>query len=74
MTAMVDLALRERDVVGGVVAGRTNREIADELGLTIQAVKNLRSAVFPEMPNPQPLELSAVPAAPSEALRRKNHT
>jgi len=54
MTAMVDLTLRERDVVGGVVAGRTNREIADELGLTSQAVKNLRSAVFPEMPNPQP--------------------
>jgi DNA-binding CsgD family transcriptional regulator len=46
MTHTVYLTPRERDVVRRVVAGRTNREIADELGLTIQAVKNLLSTVF----------------------------
>jgi len=40
------LTPRERDVARGVVAGRTNREIADELSLTVQAVKNHLSSVY----------------------------
>jgi DNA-binding NarL/FixJ family response regulator len=42
----VDLTPRERDVVRGVLNGHTNREIATALGLTIQAVKNVLSAVY----------------------------
>ena len=40
------LTPRERDVIRGVVAGRTNAEIADELGVGEQAVKNLLSGVY----------------------------
>ena len=40
------LTPRERDVVGGVVAGQTNRELARELGLTEQSVKNVLSTVY----------------------------
>jgi len=40
------LTPRERDVVRGVIVGRTNREIARELSVGEQAVKNLLSAVF----------------------------
>ena len=46
MTNRFDLTPRERDVVRAVVGGRTNREISDELGLTVQAVKNVLSTVF----------------------------
>ena len=42
----VVLTPRERDVVRGVIAGRTNREIARELDLGEQAVKNLLSTVY----------------------------
>jgi DNA-binding NarL/FixJ family response regulator len=42
----VELTPRERDVVRCVVAGRTNREAAIELGLTEQAVKNVLSTIF----------------------------
>jgi two-component system, NarL family, nitrate/nitrite response regulator NarL len=40
------LTPRERDVVRGVVEGRTNRELACELGLNEQSVKNLLSNVY----------------------------
>ena len=40
------LTPRERDVIRGVVAGRTNAEIANELGIGEQAVKNLLSGVY----------------------------
>ena len=40
------LTPRERDLVRAVVAGRTNREIADELRLGEQAVKNVLSVVY----------------------------
>jgi len=40
------LTPRERDVVGGIVSGRTNREIAAEIGITHQAVKNILWAVY----------------------------
>ena len=40
------LTPRERDVVRGVLAAKTNREIADELGVSVQAVKNVLSTVY----------------------------
>ena len=40
------LTPRERDLVQAVVAGRTNREIANELHLGEQAVKNVLSVVY----------------------------
>jgi len=40
------LTPRERDLVRAVVAGRTNREIANELHLGEQAVKNVLSVVY----------------------------
>ena len=42
----VMLTSRERDLVRGIVAGRSNREMAHELGLTEQAVKNLLSTIY----------------------------
>ena len=41
-----DLTPRERDVIAGVIAGRTNREIARTLGLSEQTVKNVLTTVF----------------------------
>ncbi len=40
------LTPRERDVVRGVISGRTNREIARNLNVGEQAVKNLLSIVY----------------------------
>src|SRR2546421_8507614 len=40
------LTPRERDVVRGIVAGRSNRERAHELGLTEQAIKNVLSTIY----------------------------
>jgi two-component system, NarL family, nitrate/nitrite response regulator NarL len=40
------LTPRERDLVRGIVAGRTNREIAHDLGLREQAVKNVLSTIY----------------------------
>jgi two-component system, NarL family, nitrate/nitrite response regulator NarL len=45
-TRRIVLTPRERDVVRGVIAGRTNREIASELDLGEQTVKNLLSTVY----------------------------
>jgi len=42
----LELTPRERDLVRGIVAGRTNREIATELRLGEQAVKNVSSIVY----------------------------
>ena len=46
MTNDYDLTPRERDVIAGVIAGRTNREIARALGLSEQTVKNVLTTVF----------------------------
>jgi two-component system nitrate/nitrite response regulator NarL len=46
MTNDYDLTPRERDVLAGVIAGRTNREIARTLGLSEQTVKNVLTTVF----------------------------
>lgn len=40
------LTSRERDVLRCVVAGKTNREIANTLGLSEQSVKNVLSTVY----------------------------
>lgn len=53
-----ELTPRERDVVRGIVAGRTNREIALELGLTEQAIKNVLSAVYTKCQVRNRLELA----------------
>jgi DNA-binding NarL/FixJ family response regulator len=40
------LTPRECDVLRGIIRGKTNREIAKELGLKEQGVKNILSAVY----------------------------
>jgi DNA-binding NarL/FixJ family response regulator len=55
-----DLTPREMDVVRGVVSGKTNREIADQLGLKLQAVKNVLSAVFEKCRVRNRVELTVV--------------
>src|SRR3954470_13713509 len=42
----VNLTPRERDVVRRVIDGRKNREIARELGLTEQTIKNVLSTIY----------------------------
>jgi DNA-binding NarL/FixJ family response regulator len=42
----VHLTPRERDVVRHVIAGRKNRDIAKELGLTEQTIKNVLSVTY----------------------------
>jgi DNA-binding NarL/FixJ family response regulator len=40
------LTPRECDVVRAIIAGRTNREMAMDFGLTEQSVKNVLSTVY----------------------------
>lgn len=40
------LTPRERDVIRGIASGRSNSEIANELGLSLQSVKNILSVVY----------------------------
>jgi len=42
----VNLTPRERDVVRRVIDGRKNREIARELGVTEQTIKNVLSTIY----------------------------
>jgi two-component system, NarL family, nitrate/nitrite response regulator NarL len=42
----VHLTPRERDLVRGIVAGRTNRELAREFKLNEQSVKNVLSMIY----------------------------
>jgi two-component system, NarL family, nitrate/nitrite response regulator NarL len=42
----VHLTPRERDVVRRAIAGRRNREIARELGLAEQTIKNVLSTAY----------------------------
>jgi DNA-binding NarL/FixJ family response regulator len=65
----VHLTAREREVVRCVIKGRTNREIAVELGLTEQAIKNLLSATYGKCHVRNRLEL-AVFAMTSDILSR----
>ena len=59
-TRNLRLTPRERDIVRCIAAGRTNREIAVELGLTLQAVKNVLSTVFQKWRVRNRLELALV--------------
>jgi len=59
------LTPRERDILRGVVAGRTNRELARELGLNEQSVKNVLSIVYQKCQVRNRLELALF------ALRRE---
>jgi two-component system, NarL family, nitrate/nitrite response regulator NarL len=72
MKDRVELTPRERDVVHGVVGGRTNREIADELGLSVQAVKNVLSTVFEKCHVRNRLELALL-ALRHESLSENRH-
>jgi DNA-binding NarL/FixJ family response regulator len=47
-TTLSELGLtpRECDLVRGIVAGRKNRELAHELGLSEQGVKNVLSIIY----------------------------
>lgn len=40
------LTPREREIVRGVVSGRTNRELSREFGLKEQSVRNVLSVVY----------------------------
>jgi two-component system nitrate/nitrite response regulator NarL len=40
------LTPRERDVIRGIIAGRRNREIAMDLDLSEQAIKNILSTIY----------------------------
>ena len=40
------LTPRERDLLRGIIAGRTNREMALEFGLSEQSIKNVLSTVY----------------------------
>jgi two-component system nitrate/nitrite response regulator NarL len=53
-----ELTPREREVVRGLIAGRTNREIALDLGLTEQAIKNILSAIYAKYQVRNRLELA----------------
>jgi DNA-binding NarL/FixJ family response regulator len=41
-----ELSIRERDLLYGVGRGLSNREIAAELGVSVQTVKNQLSALY----------------------------
>lgn len=60
-----ELTPRERDLVRGIIEGRTNREIARELGLTEQSVRNVLSTVYQKCQVRNRLELALL------ALRRR---
>jgi two-component system nitrate/nitrite response regulator NarL len=53
-----ELTPRERDVIRGIIAGRTNREIAVDLGLTEQAIKNVLSTIYTKCQVRNRLELA----------------
>ena len=52
------LTPRERDVVRGIIAGRTNKEMALDLGVKEQRVKNLLWTVFDKCQVRNRLELA----------------
>jgi DNA-binding NarL/FixJ family response regulator len=52
------LTPREADVVGGVSRGRANREIAAELGISVQTVRHHLKAIFGKVHVSSRLELA----------------
>ena len=47
--ALAELTEREREVMGRVVAGRANKLIADELGISVRTVEVHRARIFEKM-------------------------
>lgn len=45
-TVSIPLTPRERQLLDGILHGRTNKEIAQQLGVTEQTVKNQLSLLF----------------------------
>jgi two-component system, NarL family, nitrate/nitrite response regulator NarL len=64
-----ELTPRERDVVRGIIDGRTNREIGNDLGLTEQAVRNVLSTIYGKFHVRSRLELGLL-AVRSDLLAR----
>jgi DNA-binding NarL/FixJ family response regulator len=52
------LTPRERELVRGITRGRSNREIASELGISEQTVKNQLTVVFQKLHIKNRLELA----------------
>jgi DNA-binding NarL/FixJ family response regulator len=52
------LTPREREIVRAIAHGRTNREVAENLGLSEQTVKNQLSVVFQKLHVKNRLELA----------------
>lgn len=53
------LTRREQDIVNAIVKGRSNKQIAEELGLQVQTVKNKLSTIYLKFGVRTRLELSA---------------
>jgi DNA-binding NarL/FixJ family response regulator len=49
---------REREIVKGIAHGRTNREVAADLGISEQTVKNQLTVVFQKLHVKNRLELA----------------
>ena len=49
LTMDVELSKRQKEVLGHISLGRSNQEIADELGLTIPTIKMHVSAIFKKL-------------------------
>lgn len=54
----ISLTPRERQLLNGILEGRTNREIAAALGLTEQTVKNQLTMLFQKVGVRNRLELA----------------
>jgi DNA-binding NarL/FixJ family response regulator len=52
------LTPREREIVRSIARGRTNREVAEDLGISEQTVKNQLTVVFQKLHVKNRLELA----------------
>ena len=58
MPHMQRLTPREREIVRSIARGRTNREVAEDLGISEQTVKNQLTVVFQKLHVKNRLELA----------------
>ncbi|MCL4184514.1 MAG: response regulator [Burkholderiaceae bacterium] len=63
------LSARERDVMALVLAGRRNKAIADELGISMRTVEVHRASMFAKMGVRSAVELALLPGSPATELR-----